>query len=176
MKDAPARPVRFALLLLAFAATAVAGCSTPHGGSRKAPSGYRPVASGQAVGHTWQLLRGENGEGISCLMVKVDLLESSADCGMSLEVAPFNVAVQRFPDGSTVAFGIARKEVTAVRVERRGAVEDVPIVGTLSAEGPNFVVVLGTRGDPVGDISSTGPDGRAYSVRDKMAEANGEGA
>ncbi|MFJ9948252.1 hypothetical protein [Kitasatospora sp. NPDC091207] len=172
MKDRPARSSHLALLFL----VSVVGCSAPTGGSHNASSDFRPVASGEAVGHTWELLRGENGDGVSCLKVKVDQTESSADCGMSVEVAPFNVAVQRFADGSTAAFGIARKELAAVLVERRGVTEYVSTIGSQSAGGPNYVVVIGAVGNPIGNISSKGPDGREYSIKDKMDEVNSEGA
>ncbi|MEU2874014.1 hypothetical protein ABZ769_33265 [Streptomyces olivoreticuli] len=91
---------------------------------------------------------------------------------MSVEVAPFNVAVQKFTDGSMAAFGITRKELATVRVERRGSKEYIPTIGSKSAGDPNYIVVIGTTESPVNDISSKDPDGKEYSIRDKMTEVN----
>ncbi|WP_329485086.1 hypothetical protein OG618_00595 [Kitasatospora sp. NBC_01246] len=133
------------------------------------------MASGEAAGHTWELLRGENDERVSCFEVEVDQAESSADCGTSVEgraVQRGRPEVRRWIHG-----GLRHCQERACRGSRgaRGAAEYVSTIGSPSASGPNDVVVLEAVDNPIGNISSKGPDGSEHSIKDTMDEVNSAG-
>ncbi|MFE7187423.1 hypothetical protein [Streptomyces erythrochromogenes] len=164
------------------------GCAGPAGErpggdpGRSGPGRSAVLAEGQWAGNEWQLVRNLKDSGSSCVGVRLAGLDSMLECDMAVGEGAFNVAIQKFPDGTVVAFGLARPDVHEIRVERRGAGTEG--VATIAAPepaaagdggdgGPRLVVVFGSPDRPVVDLSYTA-GAEHQSLRTTFKDVNDE--
>ncbi|MFE5681364.1 hypothetical protein ACFQ7B_42575 [Streptomyces erythrochromogenes] len=161
------------------------GCAGPAGErpagdpGRSGPGRSAVLAEGQWAGNEWQLVRNLKDSGSSCVGVRLAGLDSMLECDMTVGEGAFNVAIQKFPDGTVVAFGLARPDVREIRVERRGAgtegVATIAAPGPAAAGdgGPRLVVVFGSPDRPVVDLSYTA-GAEHQSLRTTFKDVNDE--
>ncbi|MFC9820135.1 hypothetical protein ACFWG6_01235 [Streptomyces erythrochromogenes] len=129
------------------------------------------------------MVRNLKDSGSSCVGVRLAGLDSMLECDMTVGEGAFNVAIQKFPDGTVVAFGLARPDVREIRVERRGAgservatiagPEPGPTPAAAGDGGPRLVVVFGSPDRPVVDLSYTA-GGEHQSLRTTFKHVNDE--
>ncbi|MFD9480420.1 hypothetical protein [Streptomyces nojiriensis] len=159
------------------------GCAGPVGErpaeppGRSAPDQVAVLAEGEWAGSDWQLVRSRKGSGSSCMGVRLAGRDSMLECDMTVGAGPFNVAIQKFPDGTVAAFGLARPDVREIRVERRGtgtaAVATIGAPAPTEADEPRLVVVLGSPDQPVVDLSYKADD-EHHSLRTTFKDVNDE--
>ncbi|THA86241.1 hypothetical protein [Streptomyces sp. A0592] len=162
------------VVLTALGCTGPAG-ERPAGDPGRSDRGRAAVlAEGQWAGSEWQLVRNRKDSGSSCVGVRLAGLDSMLECDMTVGESAFNVAIQKFPDGTVVAFGLARPDVREIRVERRGTgTEGVATIAAPEGGGPRLVVVLGSPERPVVDMSYTA-GGEHQSLRTTFKDVNDE--